>query len=122
MPAEDAAYSKRTEMECFYYSNMDPQVPLLNRVTWEALERWCRSEVTSKQTSLVIVCGGYGFSSTIGKVSVPSYCWKAVCENGRWRAWSMPNVATVCLRPFMAYAISMQQLDAAVGVRVENLR
>ena len=123
MPAEDAASDHQSEVECFYFSNMEKQRPELNRVTWKALEVWCRKEVTSKHVALTIVCGGIGWTQPgPDHVAVPAYCWKAVLENGKWYAWIMPNVRSVKTKPFTAYATTMQDLDKKVGVRIESLK
>ena len=124
MPAEDAASSRRSEMECFYFSNMEPQRAGLNRIVWKNLEAWCREEVVTKGVTLIIVCGGYKFDSTIGpdRVAVPSYCWKAIYEGNKWFAYMIPNTESSKLKPFSSYSISMKDLDAKVGVKVENLK
>jgi endonuclease G len=41
-PAEDMAYSKKSAYDCFYYSNMSPQVPAFNRGVWRRLEELFR--------------------------------------------------------------------------------
>ena len=124
MPAQDAASDQQAETECFYFSNMEPQVPELNRVTWKDLEMWCRHEVTTTGHTLTIVCGGGNFTGSIGpdKVAIPSYCWKAIEENGKWTAYLFPNVATVKNKPFTEYAINIKDLDAKLGTSVEKIQ
>ena len=123
-PAEDASGDKQTEEECFYFSNMEPQTPNLNRVTWKGLEMWCRKEVINKGVTLTVICGGLQFDKTIGpdKVAVPAYCWKAVEENGIWTAWLFPNTSDVTSKPFTAYAIGVKDLDTKLGFKVEDIQ
>lgn len=123
-PAQDNAADQQTEIECFYFSNMEPQLPELNRVVWKSLEMWCRSEVLSKNTTLTIVCGGYNFNKTIGpdKVAVPTYCWKAILEDGKWTAYVMPNDPAVKQFPFTHYVIDISVLDKTLGFKVEDLK
>ena len=124
MPAEDAASDQEAEAECFYFSNMEPQRPELNRVTWKDLEMWCRKEVETTGHTLTIVCGGWQFVGTIGpdKVAIPSFCWKAIEENGTWTAYLMPNDPGVKTKPFTAYSISISDLDAKLQFKVEDVK
>ena len=125
MPAQDAASDEQAEMECFYFSNMEPQVPELNRVVWKNLEMWCRHEVTTTGKTLIIICGGIDFSGTLigpDKVAVPKFCWKAIQEDGKWTAYKMPNTATVKTQEFTAYVVPIAELDKALGFSIEQLK
>ena len=124
MPAQDAASAAQAEEECFYFSNMVPQLPELNRVTWKNLEVWCRNEVTATGHTLVIVCGVEKGVDTIGpdKVNIPACCWKAINEGGVWIAYKMPNVPTVKTKPYTAYTITLPELDKELGFKIEDLK
>ena len=63
--------------ECFYYSNMTPQHPVLNRGTWKNLEDLTRV-LAVKNDSIKIYCGSIGEIKRIGKLVVPMYCWKII--------------------------------------------
>ena len=63
--------------ECFYFSNMAPQYHSLNAGDWEALERFTRKTAIQKD-SIHVWAGNIGESKKIGKVSVPSQCWKVI--------------------------------------------
>ena len=64
----------------FLMSNMMPQAPDNNRVTWGNFEDYCRT--LAQTNELLIICGPSGFTgakiNTNGYVSIPSYTWKIV--------------------------------------------
>ena len=67
----------------FLMSNMMPQAPDNNRITWGNFEDYCRAQVQSASNyELLIICGPSGFTgakiNTNGYVSIPSYTWKIV--------------------------------------------
>jgi endonuclease G len=124
MPAEDSSHEMNAETECFYFSNMVPQKPKLNRVVWRMLEMACREKVMSNNVTLHIICGIYGNSGTIGpdKVEVPAYCWKAYTDGKTWTAFLMPNTDTVDAKPYAAYFIDIKVLDQKLGLTIETLK
>jgi endonuclease G len=119
-------------------TNMMPQSPNLNRVTWVALENYCRT-LMDNGNELYIMSGGYGsggtgsnggITSTIasGKITVPSYCWKLivvlpvgsddvnrVTNTTRAIAVSMPNTQTVNSQSWGNYRVSVDDLEATLG-------
>ncbi len=74
--AEDFAYDCTKDELTFRYYNCLPQTPNLNRGIWKVNETHIRE--WSQTDSLYIICGGYFENEKIGKISVPSYCWKVV--------------------------------------------
>lgn len=75
--ADNLCLGLPTEYECFYYSNMAPQYPALNRGSWKKLEMSCRKLAIEKD-SIHIWAGNLGEALKIGKVSVPLQCWKVI--------------------------------------------
>jgi len=63
--------------ECFYFSNMSPQVHTLNAGDWKSLEVETRAIATEKD-SVHVWCGNIGVLKKIGRVSVPTKCWKVI--------------------------------------------
>ena len=55
-PAGDMKWSPAAMRDCFYMSNVCPQVKELNHVSWERLESACR-RWAKKMGSIYIVCG-----------------------------------------------------------------
>jgi endonuclease G, mitochondrial len=74
--AEDEAADCDRERVTFHFYNCLPQTPRLNRGIWKHFETIIRKE--SQSDSLLIICGGYGWSKKIGHAFVPDYCFKAV--------------------------------------------
>ena len=56
MSAEDNACSETGMKECFYFSNMCPQTPRLNRGIWKSLETYTR-ELARQNDSILVWCG-----------------------------------------------------------------
>jgi endonuclease G len=67
----------KIESESFYFSNMTPQYHGLNAGTWKTLESECK-KLALTYDSIRIYCGSIGEFKKIGKVSVPTQCWKVV--------------------------------------------
>jgi endonuclease G len=74
--AEDFAFDCEKDELTFRYYNCLPQTPNLNRGIWKTIETRIRK--WSQNERLYIICGGFFGSKKIGKISVPSYCWKIV--------------------------------------------
>jgi endonuclease G len=67
----------KIESESFYFSNMTPQYSGLNRGTWKQLESECK-KLAITYDSIRVFCGSIGEFKKIGRVSVPTQCWKIV--------------------------------------------
>jgi endonuclease G len=76
-PAADGGCDIEKMRESFYFSNMLPQTPQLNRGDWKVLESMTREDA-SKYDSLYIWAGAVGEVKKIGKMSIPKQCWKVI--------------------------------------------
>ena len=83
----DRVSSVEMNQETFLMSNMMPQAPHNNRITWEHLEEYCRELVEKNGVVLSIIAGAYGEGGTGAKgyytkighgISVPAYTFKIV--------------------------------------------
>lgn len=64
--------------ESFYYSNVAPQLPSLNRGSWKRLENYVR-KLAKEYDSILVWCGSVTLENRyIGRVAVPDYCWKII--------------------------------------------
>lgn len=74
--AEDFAFDCAKDELTFRYYNCLPQTANLNRGIWKTIEtkvrKWSQSE------KLYIICGGFFGNKKVGRITVPSYCWKIV--------------------------------------------
>ena len=120
----------------FLMSNMIPQAPKNNEVTWENLESYCRTLVAAGN-ELYIISGGYGsggtgsngYMTTVGNgVVVPAKTWKVivVLPNGngdisrittstRVIAVLMPNDQTCSNNPWGYYRVSVDTIESLTG-------
>ncbi len=120
MPAEDNACTMTGMEQCFYYSNMCPQTPKLNRGIWKKLETYTR-ELARQDDSVLVWCGSVvksGHSIGPDKVAVPDYCWKILyIEHSRdTLAYVFPNIATVS-GILTGFSVSVDSVEHLSGVR-----
>jgi endonuclease G len=93
MPAKsNQCQTPAVQDECFYYSNMAAQTHRLNAGDWKSLETLTR-EVAVKEDSVHVWAGNVGELKKIGKVSVPTKCWKVVHfkTSNEWMAFIFDN-------------------------------
>jgi len=102
-PYQDAEGDATDRVECFYMSNMLPQLHVLNGGPWYDLECYCRDQAMKQP--IKIVSGGTGSLGTIGKdkVNIPAACWKRVIFKDSVQYYVMPNSDTVKRHPFQYY-------------------
>lgn len=116
---DDACQTQIINAHCWYFTNMAPQHPKLNRIVWRNLEEQCRRWVREGD-DLFIECGSYGHISDIGShhVAVPAYCWKYIHhKDGHVDAYIMPNLPEVSQFPFTHYLVTISQLETATGLK-----
>jgi endonuclease G len=93
MPAKsNQCQTPAVQDECFYYSNMAAQTHRLNAGDWKSLETLTR-EYAVKEDSVHVWAGNVGELKKIGKVSVPTKCWKVVYfkTSNEWMAFIFDN-------------------------------
>jgi endonuclease G len=75
--ASNLCSGDKVQSECFYFSNMSPQVHRLNAGEWKVLEMRTR-EAAIANDSVHVWCGNIGSIKKIGKISIPKTCWKVI--------------------------------------------
>ena len=77
-PAADNRCSGVEVMEeSFFFTNMAPQRPGLNRGQWKEVEEWTRT--TAKESDSVFVQAGcVGKETTVKRLTIPTHCWKII--------------------------------------------
>lgn len=92
MNAEDNRCDKVGMDESFYFSNMTPQVPQLNRGVWKSLETQVRNTAETSD-SVKVWMGSVGEQKKVGKLSIPKQCWKVIYikKTKQYHAWIFPN-------------------------------
>jgi endonuclease G len=91
-PAADGACDVVSMTESFYFSNMTPQTPQLNRGDWKMVEELTRLEA-SQYDSVYVWTGSVGEAKKIGALSVPTQCWKVlyIKKTNEWFAFLFNN-------------------------------
>jgi endonuclease G, mitochondrial len=135
-PSADRTSTITNNSATFLMTNMIPQSPHNNQITWENLESYGRTLVNAGN-EIYIIAGGYGtggtgangYATTVGNgVVVPAYTWKVmvVLPNGssdlsritsstRVIAVLMPNNQTVNNQPWGYYRVSVDSLESKLG-------
>jgi len=136
-PSADRTGSVTDNSATFFMTNMVPQAPKNNQITWANLENYCRS-LANSGNELYIISGPYGqggtgsngTASTISSknIVVPSYVWKiiVVLPNGsndlsrittstRVIAVWMNNTQTVNSQAWSYYRTSVDYIESKTG-------
>ena len=138
-PSDDRDSTVTDNSATFVMTNMLPQSPNLNRITWKNLEDYCR-KLMEQGNELYIFAGGYGVGGNgsngdlntfaSGKVTVPARCWKVVVvlpinsndltridANTRVIAVDMPNTQSVNAnaKNWGDYRVKVDDIEAATG-------
>jgi len=110
-PAGDARCNQRDMDESFYYTNMAPQYPGLNRGQWKALEDWTRM-LAVENDSVHVQAGCVGEIRRINRVAVPSHCWKVITVKNNVEAYVFANVPqrTTTIKEHMVPLDSVRKL------------
>jgi len=78
MPAaENLCQTPAVQDECFYFSNMASQYHSLNAGDWKSVEMLER-QISLENDSVHVWCGNFGEAKRIGRVAVPTNCWKVI--------------------------------------------
>jgi endonuclease G len=122
-PSADFRYSKKALSESYLYSNMSPQVALLNRGRWAELEDAIRQYVVRNNTQVFVVSGGVlkpglkKIEQGVNQVSIPEQYFKVALDvaNQRGIGFLMPNKE--CEYPVMNYAYTIDSIEAITGLK-----
>ena len=90
--ASNQCQTAGVQIESFYMSNMAAQTHRLNAGDWKSLETLTR-DVALISDSVHVWAGNVGELKKIGKISVPTQCWKVfyVVKNKEWFAFLFEN-------------------------------
>jgi endonuclease G len=121
-PSADFRYSKKALSESYYYSNMSPQTPGLNRGRWADLEDAMRSACVKHSAPLFVVTGGVLTSKLKkleqgkNKVSIPEHYYKVVLdlEHSEAVAFIMPN--SKCEHSLQHYVCTIDSVEKVTGL------
>ncbi|PYT00280.1 MAG: DNA/RNA non-specific endonuclease [Acidobacteria bacterium] len=127
-PSGDRTKTVADNSSTFLMTNMIPQAPNNNQITWANLESYCRT-LASSGNELYIISGGYGTSGYIGSgmVALPTTTWKVimvlpsgtndvsrVTTSTRLIAVSIPNNNSVS-SDWRSYRVRVDDVEAMTG-------
>ncbi len=137
-PSGDRTRSASDNAVTFLMTNITPQAPNMNEVTWEAFEEYCRT-LASAGNELYIIAGwsgqggsggNGGTTNTIasGAINVPAYFWKIavilpvgtndvtrVSSSTRVITLKMPNTQSVNSHTWDYYRTSVDVIETLTG-------
>ncbi len=123
-PSADFRWSRRALSESYFYSNISPQKPELNRGKWSQMEDFLRHYVIYTGHPIFVVTGGIlsdTIKRTIGvnkKIKVPPYLYKIAVDlkasPPRAIAFMMLNGTNT--KPFTSYTITIDSLEKLTGI------
>ena len=116
MDAYDCGCDSTTMVESFYYSNVAPQLPALNRGSWKRLEEYTR-KLAKEYDSILVWCGSVTLENRhIGIVAVPDYCWKIIYikKSDIVKAYSFRNDMTP-ERELHSFEVSIDSIRSLSG-------
>ncbi|KZZ84398.1 MULTISPECIES: DNA/RNA non-specific endonuclease [Bacillaceae] len=135
-PSADRTSSIADNSATFFMTNMIPQAPNNNQITWADLESYSR-ELAAAGNELYIISGGYGmggtgsngYRTTVGNgVVVPAQTWKVIVvlpkgDNDASRvstatrviAVVVPNDQTASSKPWSSYRVSVDSIETMTG-------
>jgi endonuclease G, mitochondrial len=137
-PSEDRTASDTDNANTFKMSNISPQAPIMNEVTWAALESYCRT-LAGQGNELYIIAGGYGTGGSgstggttssidAGAITVPAHFWKVIVilpvgtndvsritTSTRVIAVDMPNVQGVSAHSWDYYRTTVDSIETSTG-------
>lgn len=137
-PSEDRDGSTTDNSATFLMSNILPQAPNNNQITWNNFEAYCRT-LLNQGNEIYIISGGVGSGGTgsnggvtttisNGQITVPQSMWKIalvipigsndvsrVTNTTRVISILTPNNQTVSSQPWWSYRTSVDQIEALTG-------
>lgn len=125
-PSADFRWSHVALSESYFYSNMAPQLPELNREKWAELEDLIRDYVIDKHEQVYVVTGGVlaeelpvmQNEGRKNEVSIPKLFYKVVLDySGDEKhavAFLLPNGE--CPDPILTYAVSVDSVEILTGI------
>lgn len=115
--AADAACDSTAMRESFFFSNMTPQHPNVNRGDWKDLEEETR-RICMQTDSVRVWAGSWGQLKKIGEMSVPTDCWKVfyVVKTKQYRAYHFKNEKTYSLG-IQSREVSLEFVEKNTGLK-----
>jgi endonuclease G, mitochondrial len=121
-PAADMKWDQQAMVECFYLSNMVPQVGKgMNQGIWKNLEEYVRNWAINRGELYIFTGPIYegGIKKTIGnnKVAVPTHLYKIVYDHQKAEAiaFIMPN-EKLDSEDMPNYIVTIREIEKKTGL------
>lgn len=126
VPSADMRWNQDALQATYYYSNISPQLPELNRGTWAELEDWGRRYVNFSKRRVFVVTGPVlrdGLptlqkADRKNEVSIPEYFWKVIADldgpEPKAIGFVMRNATNEY--PPVSYAVTVDSVEALSGL------
>ena len=126
VPSADMRWNLEALQGTYYYSNISPQVPELNRETWADLEDWGRRYVNFSKRRVFVATGPVlrdGLptmqkADRKNEVSIPEYFWKVFADLDG----DTPKAIGFVMRnskldgPPISYAVTVDSVETLTGL------
>lgn len=126
VPSADMRWNAEALQATYYYSNISPQLPELNRGTWAELEDWVRRYVNFSGHRVFVVTGPVlrdGLptlqkADRRNEVSIPEYFWKVIADldGDRPKAIGFVMRNAVNEYPPISYAVTVDSVETLTGL------
>jgi len=126
VPSADMRWNFEALKGTYYYSNVCPQLPEMNRGTWAEMEDWVRRYVNYSKRRVFILTGPVlrdGLptlqkADRKNEVSIPEMVWKVIADLDGDRpqaiAFVMRNAAQA--NPPISYAVTVDSVETLTGL------
>ncbi len=123
-PAADMAWDQTAMDQSFFFSNISPQTPNLNRGIWKELEDKGRKWAVDHGSIYIVTGPGFKFpADSIGSLPIPAFFFKAILVYQKNKqeaiAFVMPNAKNV-EGEISDYAISIDSLESIIQLDLFN--
>ena len=118
-PAADARCNAQHMEESFYFTNMAPQTPALNRGQWKNLEELTR-QLALQHDSVFVRAGCVGQSHRVQRLAIPTHCWKViqVKKTRETTAYVFPN-STTRTQSYMLHVVPVDSVRKLTRLRLK---
>lgn len=121
-PSADFRWSEIALSESYYYSNMTPQTPGFNRISWSDLENKIRKAIDVNPQNFYIVTGPVlldysGVTGGPNKIPVPKYHFKTIVHLGdkpKGIAFLIPNREVE--KDLRKYVVTIDSIEKLTGL------
>jgi endonuclease G len=122
-PSADFRWSKKALSESYFYSNMSPQKPELNRESWAILEDRLRYTVITSGEPLIVITGpvlepGLPNIGTVNKVTIPKLNYKVALD---LTGTEIKGIGFIMRNgkneyPTFSYAVTIDSIEKITGI------